>query len=157
MAPVLDLESEVDVAPRVLRAVRRAVETVLEIQDQSSVELAILLTDDEALRRLNRQFRQQDEATDVLSFPSGDALPGMIGEDRYLGDIAISVPYAQRQAEKRGHELSAELQLLAIHGVLHLLGYDHADASQRRNMWSVQLQALDHLGLGHIEPTEEVE
>lgn len=157
MALVLDLELEVNVAPDVQSAVRRAIETVLQLQAQSDVELAILLTDDEALRRLNRQFRQQDEATDVLSFPAGDALPGMLSEDRYLGDIAISVPYAQRQAEEKGHELSAELQLLAIHGVLHLLGYDHVDESQRHNMWIVQRRALDHLGLSYVEPAEDAE
>jgi probable rRNA maturation factor len=77
-----------------------------------------LLTNNDELRRLNHEFRGKDEPTDVLSFPS--ASPA--GE---LGDIAISVDRAQEQADSYGHALSAEVQILLLHGVLHLLGHDH--------------------------------
>lgn len=79
-----------------------------------SVEL--LLTDDEAIQALNRQYRQKDKPTDVLSFPMGDQL---------LGQIIISIPTAKRQAKQIGQSLEDELQFLFIHGVLHCLGYDH--------------------------------
>ena len=82
--------------------------------------LGIRLTSEREMRDLNRRFRRKDEPTDVLSFP-GEEFP----EGRHLGDIAISVPTARRQASAQGHELSRELQVLLLHGVLHCLGYDH--------------------------------
>jgi probable rRNA maturation factor len=95
-----------------------------------------LLTDDEALRRMNRRFRGLDEPTDVLSFPV--ATPG--GE---LGDIAISVERAREQAAEYGHDLMTEIRVLLLHGVLHLLGHDHAsDGGKMRRMearWRWQL------------------
>ncbi len=69
------------------------------------------------MRRLNREWRKKDKPTDVLSFPSG--------ERGFLGDLVIDVPYAARQARSRGHSLERELQILLVHGVLHLLGFDH--------------------------------
>ncbi len=82
--------------------------------------LGVRLTGEREMRDLNRRFRRKDEPTDVLSFP-GEESP----EGRHLGDIAISVPTARRQANAQGHELSRELQVLLLHGVLHCLGYDH--------------------------------
>lgn len=88
-------------------------------------EVCVLLTSDEEVRRLNRQFRRVDEPTDVLTFPSGD--PGS-------GDIAIAVPYAQKQADARGVDLGQEIAYLAIHGALHLAGYDDEEEDDRRTM-----------------------
>ncbi len=82
--------------------------------------LAVRLLGDRALRRLNREFRRRDAVTDVLSFP-GTAGPG----GPHLGDIAISVPAARRQAEAAGHSVERELKILLLHGTLHCLGYDH--------------------------------
>ena len=81
-------------------------------------ELCILLCDDAKIKALNTQFRQKDKITDVLSFPQKEA-------DGYLGDIAISWPQAQRQAVEIGQSLEEEVRFLILHGVLHLLGYDH--------------------------------
>ena len=72
----------------------------------------------------------------------------------YLGDIIISVPTATRQAQKGGHSLEAELQLLMIHGVLHLLGYDHDTLEGKKRMWSKQKEILGNLGFENIVPTE---
>jgi probable rRNA maturation factor len=77
-----------------------------------------LITSDSELRRLNRDFRQQDYATDVLSFPSRQTLG-------FLGDVAISFQHAQRQAADYGHSVGQEIEILMLHGVLHLLGMDH--------------------------------
>jgi probable rRNA maturation factor len=85
--------------------------------------LTILLAGDKTMRGLNRTFRGKDQTTDVLSFPSGE--DRLVDGTLPLGEIAISVPQAARQAEARGHSLPRELRVLVIHGYLHLLGYDH--------------------------------
>ncbi|MBK8597145.1 MAG: rRNA maturation RNase YbeY [Holophagales bacterium] len=79
--------------------------------------VSVLLCGDARMRRLNREFRKIDRPTDVLSFPAGDPA--------FLGDVAVDVPYAARQAARRGHSLDREVKLLLAHGVLHLLGHDH--------------------------------
>ena len=89
--------------------------------------ISVLLTGDEQIRRLNREFRHKDKATDVLSFPAAE----VGGRARLAGDLAISVETAAREAETRGHALTLELETLLLHGVLHLAGYDHeADSGE---------------------------
>ena len=85
-------------------------------------EVHLVLTEDRTIRELNHRFRGIDRATDVLSFPDGDTLPS--GRP-FLGEIVISVDRARRQAEELGHDEVCELCELALHGTLHLLGYDH--------------------------------
>jgi probable rRNA maturation factor len=83
--------------------------------------VSVLLTGDEAIRKLNRNFRHKDKATDVLSFPAAE----MNGRSLLAGDLAISVETAAREAEARGHSLALELKILLLHGLLHLAGFDH--------------------------------
>lgn len=128
---------------------------LLQEQVQPPAMLTLLLTGDRRIQQLNRDFRHMDEPTDVLSFPAGDSLPEGAEPMPYLGDIAVSVPYAARQATAGGHSLAAELQLLAIHGVLHLLGHDHAEPEEKERMWAAQSAVLNQLGLAHIVPTEK--
>ena len=94
--------------------------------DRRAATLRIL--SDRKMRELNRRFREKDRPTDVLAFPAeepdGDSVDGG-GEPPYLGDLAVSAETAARQAAERGHPLETELRLLALHGVLHLLGWDH--------------------------------
>lgn len=104
--------------------------------------LTIRVTDDAALRQLNRDFLGHDYVTDVLSFPSDEVEAGV----RYFGDLAIALPRAAAQAEAGGHPLAAELQLLVVHGVLHLLGHDHATRAQKARMWAAQAAILTELG-----------
>jgi len=85
-------------------------------------EVSLAFVGEQAIRTLNRKFMKKDRPTDVLSFPLGDTGPD---GTFYLGDIVISVPVAARQAREKGHSLDREMRLLAIHGFLHLLGYDH--------------------------------
>jgi probable rRNA maturation factor len=91
-----------------------------------------VLVSDEKMQALNRNFRGFDRTTDVLSFPAGDSTPP--GEEPYLGDVVISVETARRQALRRGSTLPRELRVLALHGYLHLRGYDHDtdDGEMRR-------------------------
>ncbi len=108
-------------APGVSRTeLRRWVRTVLRHLDQTQAELSLALVIDSEIHSLNRQYRGIDKPTDVLSFPLADAL-----QPSLLGDVVISVETAARQAQRRGHSLREELQTLLIHGILHLLGYDH--------------------------------
>ena len=104
------------------------------------MELTIVITGDDQLRRLNHAFRQIDAPTDVLSFgndqPPGDLEPP--GGLCYLGDIVISYTRAKAQAKAGGHPIEAELQLLVVHGVLHLLGHDHYTRAEKAIMWQAQ-------------------
>lgn len=87
-------------------------------------DVSIALVNDAAIRRLNREHRGKDVATDVLSFPAQPQAAGP-GPDLFLGDLAIATGVARRQAREHGHALGIELRVLALHGLLHLLGYDH--------------------------------
>jgi probable rRNA maturation factor len=106
-------------------------------------ELTIALTTDQALRALNRQFLGEDHVTDVLSFPASGHDPD--SGARYFGDIAIAYPRARAQAARGRHPVWAELQLLIVHGVLHLLGHDHAAAEDHDRMWQAQAEILRKL------------
>ena len=116
-------------------------------------ELSIVLTDDARLQELNREYLGIDAPTDVLSFPASETDP-QTGA-RYIGDILISVPRAQSQADVAGHMLESEVQLLVVHGILHLLGHDHAEPAEKARMWKAQAEILDALGLGKIQIREE--
>jgi probable rRNA maturation factor len=90
-------------------------------------ELTLAFVNNSAIRDLNRRFLDEDSPTDVLSFPIGEKLAD---GNYYLGDIIISVPYANKQRMKRKHDLERELEILAIHGFLHLLGYEHFEGME---------------------------
>jgi len=131
---------------------KAALATLNQLKIQKPVSVNILLAGDDKLRELNRRFLGNDYATDVLSFPIDEALPGM--ED-HIGDIAISLDCCRRQALEAGHSEEAELQLLVVHGVLHLLGYDHQLQDELREMWSIQAAVLDGLNSEIRYPTPE--
>ncbi|MGH2626569.1 MAG: rRNA maturation RNase YbeY [Anaerolineales bacterium] len=130
---------------RYRRAVASAGRAALAAARARRAELTLVLTGDRELRRLNRRFASVDRSTDVLSFGSGE--PASRQNSRYLGDVVISVPRARRQAQSSGHPLDTELALLVVHGVLHLLGYDHARPLDRRRMSRLHARALGRLGL----------
>ena len=109
-----------------------------------TADLTIVIGDDTQLHALNRQFLGVDAPTDVLSFPVDDTDPD--SGERYLGDILISYPRAAAQAASAGHVVQEELQLLVVHGVLHLLGLDHAAPEEKTRMWEIQAQVLKSLG-----------
>jgi probable rRNA maturation factor len=124
----------------------RAAESALQISNViDSPSLSIRITDDTEMQDLNLRFRGIDKTTDVLSFGEDFTDPDL--KSRYLGDIVISYPQAENQANTRNHAATDELQLLVIHGVLHLLGYDHGTEDEKNDMWSLQGKILDQLGL----------
>jgi len=152
----LTLQVEFPVEAGEEEAIRHAAAAALTHQDITQpTALTLLLTDDDTLHQLNRDYRQVDAPTDVLSFPLEGDSPGQTAS--YLGDIAISVPYAARQAHAEGHSLLAELQLLTVHGVLHLLGHDHLEPDEKAEMWLAQAEILQALGAEITGPPEESE
>jgi len=118
----------------------------------ANVEVTIVLSNDVQLRELNLQWMGINAPTDVLSFPADENDPET--GSRYLGDILISVETAARQAARAGHPVEAEVQLLTVHGILHLLGHNHAEEEEKARMWAAQAEILQALGLGHIQVRE---
>lgn len=136
------------------KLLERAAQAALDHQSAPAASnLTIVLTDDKRIRELNRDYLGNDAPTDVLSFPASETDPETGAP--YLGDILISLPYAAKSAANAGHSLEAEVQLLVVHGVLHLLGHDHAKAREKARMWKAQAEILESLGLGGIKIREE--
>src|SRR5215510_9411191 len=139
--------------------IERAVHLALKHQKESpEVNLSVVLTDSRRLRTLNWDYLGIDAPTDVLSFPASESDGSESDPEtgaRYIGDILISIPYAAKGAKKAGNSLEAELQLLIVHGVLHLLGHDHAKPREKAKMWKAQHEILTQLGLSDIEIRED--
>jgi len=125
--------------------IRAACEAALAAEGARG-DITVLVAGAEHIRQLNRDFRQVDRVTDVLTFPSreGEELPG--APDGYLGDIMICRSRALEQAEEYGHSLSRELAFLAVHGTLHILGYDHMNEAEERIMRARQRTILERIG-----------
>ena len=115
-------------------------------------QVTVLLTTDVGIRRLNRQFRGKNKATDVLSFPAA-----AMGPLQVAGDLAISIPMARRQAVERGHSLAVEIKVLILHGLLHLAGYDHETDEGQMARREQKLRAALRLPHGLIERASFVE
>lgn len=132
---------------------RQAAEATLQHEHvEESSELVVVVSGDKTLHQLNQRHRGIDGPTDVLAFPNRTKRPGFAfvdapGFPRYLGDVIISFPRAEAQATEAENELQAELQLLVVHGVLHLLGYDDETEPERTRMWQVQQAVLDQIGV----------
>jgi probable rRNA maturation factor len=123
----------------------------LELSPIGAYELSLQFTTDEVIHQLNRDYRQQDRPTDVLSFAVLDdapLLPAVLAEiPLNLGDLVVSVDTARQQAQDHGHSLREELVWLVAHGLLHLLGWDHPDEVQLKQMWEQQRSLLVEIGI----------
>lgn len=126
-----------------LEALARQYLDRLELKD---CELSLSLVGDRAIRRLNRTWRKKDKATDVLSFPAGDAPPGAPGP-RLLGDVVISLDTARRQAKEYERPVDVEMARYLAHGILHLLGHDHEKPTEARRMASLEERLLGGRGM----------
>ena len=132
--------------------IRRCCHAVLELEKFSgSAEISVRFVDNDMIRELNRQYREIDSVTDVLSFPLGENGQYDTNPDTgafMLGDIVISVPRAMEQAEEFGHSLEREIGFLTVHSMLHLLGYDHVQGGLPAvRMREKEEQVLTQLGL----------
>ena len=121
-----------------------AAEAAFQDQEAESATITVVLTDEAGICEYNLKYTGINEPTDVLSFEGGEIDPET-GE-KYLGDVIICPPIALTGASMGRHALLDEVSLLTIHGVLHLLGFDHDDEESRERMWAVQDRILDRLG-----------
>lgn len=145
-------QSEFRIPTGVRMLVRRCCTAVL-VQEEfdGAAEVSVTFVDDEEIHKLNRQFRNIDRATDVLSFPLGENGVYDINHDtgaKMLGDIVISIPHAIDQADRYGHSLQREIGFLTVHSMLHLLGYDHVNGGMESvRMREKEETVLTKLGL----------
>ncbi|MCY4018716.1 MAG: rRNA maturation RNase YbeY [Chloroflexi bacterium] len=127
---------------------RRAAETVLkQLRADSRSQVTLVITDDASLRDLNLAYRQVASETDVLSFPAGPTAVDKHNNGAYLGDVLIAYPYAKRAAERRNLNVENTICMLAVHGLLHLLGHDHDSVTAKQAMWKEQARALASIGI----------
>ena len=142
------------------KIVKRAALAALDFEKvEQNCDVCVMITDDENIRELNREHREIDRATDVLSFPMLELSPGQKIEASpleidpgtgavMLGDIAISLERMREQAEEYGHSEERELSFLTVHGILHLLGYDHEKSEEDEKLhFSRQEEILDEMGI----------
>ena len=144
---------DIGIEDAIIEEIKRAVDTIGGLYDIKDSEVSITLTNDETLHELNRDYRGIDRPTDVLSFAFHESdEPEIITDDideaiDTLGDIIISVERAKTQSEDYGHSLRREIVFLTVHGMLHLLGYDHMEESDRLEMEKEQEYIMSQLGI----------
>lgn len=149
---IIDKQKKVAVPTGTRMLIRRCCTAALcEENFDGSAEVSVTLVDDETIREINKKYRDVDSATDVLSFPMGENGVYDIDPDtgaKVVGDIVISVPHAVKQARDYGHSFRREIGFLTVHGMLHLLGYDHEDAGlEAMRMREKEETILEQLGL----------
>ena len=142
---MIEILTDLPETPEMLERVLTAAAEAALAYEGAAGDITISVVDDEEIHRMNREYRGVDRPTDVLSFlaAEGDAFPAI--PDAFLGDIAISLPRAEMQAEEYGHSLLRELTFLTVHGMLHLLGYDHMMDEDRARMFARQDEILEKM------------
>lgn len=150
----MEISVEVDknfagcVSGRWLKNVAARALVLMEVDD--AAEVSLVITGQKEIHRLNKTFLEEDRPTDVLSFPMLEKTPkgsfvtapdGKI----HLGEIVISFPQAVSQADQQGHPVKQEIAFLTVHGLLHLLGFDHASPAEKRTMWDKQKEVMASL------------
>lgn len=153
----IDEKFQAAIPPAALKSAINTAAQVVDDRIKPACSLTVTVTDNETVAQLNQQYRGIAAPTDVLSFehvPDPDFPTHDPDLADYLGDIIIAYPVAQAQAEAGGHAPQEEVTLLAVHGLLHLLGYDHDTPARRAEMWAAQQSIMARLGLAHVQPTE---
>ena len=154
---IINIESEVEIDESMLADIQRALELAGEVYGVENSEVSVTLTNDQKIHELNLRYRKIDRPTDVLSFAFRDSDEPEIFSDpesdqpEILGDIIISIDRAKIQAEEFGHSLRREIVFLTVHGILHLLGYDHMEESDRLEMEEEQRFMMQRLGISREE------
>jgi len=153
-----NLQDKIEVTDDMQDLIKKAVETSFSVEKFSiPSEISVMLVDNRYIREINKEHREIDKPTDVLSFPIVDMYDGVINSDEgdfdfdeevlVLGDIIVSLEMAKLQAEEYGHSFERELAFLITHGVFHLLGYDHDSTEREEKMLSKQYAVLEALNL----------
>ncbi|MDM5359766.1 rRNA maturation RNase YbeY [Peribacillus sp. RS7] len=154
MILAIDLMDETN---EVTEEAQRLVESILQFAAKNEniekdTELSVTFVDNERIREINKEYRHKDSATDVISFAleeMGEDEVEIVGAEmpRMLGDIIISIERTKEQAEEYGHSFDRELGFLALHGFLHLLGFDHMNEDDEKVMFTKQKEILEEYGL----------
>lgn len=139
------LTNEIILSDGELQVIETAAESALSAE-KACGSLSVLVDTPQHIRDLNRDFRHVDRVTDVLTFPAWEGEDPLSG-DGYLGDIMICYERAKEQSFEYGHSITRELAFLTVHGVLHLLGYDHMTLEEEKTMRSRQTEILNGMGL----------
>ena len=134
-----------DIQPEFEGILRKSAERTLAEERCEECEVSILLTNDIEIHNLNATYRDVDSPTDVLAFAMREGADGD-PDDEILGDVVISLDTAKRQAKEYKHSIEAELSLLVVHGILHLVGYDHAEKDEADIMQKKQKEITEALG-----------
>ena len=127
--------------------VRKVIDIAIKNQKLDNLEFNIIIVDNDYIHELNKNYRNIDRPTDVITFALEDYDDGINLEHRMLGDIYISIDKAISQAEEYGHDLRREICFLAVHGFLHLLGYDHMEKEEEEIMFSLQEEILNEANI----------
>lgn len=147
----VEVQNESGVAFDELRAQRLARFVLERVRVHPHAELCVTAVDEDTMAELNVRWMDKEGPTDVLAFPMDELRPGMVNEEPaegVLGDLVLCPSVAREQAMSAGHSTATELDLLTTHGILHLLGYDHGDVDEHREMFGLQSQLLVEW-LGH--------
>lgn len=148
-------QDKVDIDQHISRIIEESiVNTIKSFLEEENFEISVLIVDNSFIKELNRNYRNVNKETDVLSFPIFEFKNGKLLEDIVimedeipLGDIVISIEKAAQQAKEFGHSLEREIAYLTVHSVLHLLGFDHIEEDDRKVMREYEEQILQSMGL----------
>ncbi len=143
----VELIKKVDEDIKELEEVRKFIDFTLRDQHLNNVVFNVIIVDNEEIHKINREYRGIDRPTDVISFALEDDDTFVAMDQRILGDIYISIDKAKEQAIEYGHSLLRELCFLTIHGILHLLGYDHMEEQEEKVMFALQERILNDYGI----------
>ena len=142
-----ELVKNVDEEIKELDEVKKFVLFALDYLKLNNVVFNIIIIDNEEIHKINKEYRGIDRPTDVISFALEDDDTFISLDKRMLGDIYISIDKAKEQANEYGHALLRELCFLSIHGILHLLGYDHMEPDEEKEMFELQERILSEYGI----------
>ena len=141
----IEVQNESGVEIDELRTQRLARFVMDRMRVHPLAELCVTAVDEDTIAELNQRWMEKDGPTDVLAFPMDELRPGLVNEEPeegVLGDLVLCPAVAERQGETAGHGTDAEVELLTVHGILHLLGYDHAAPEEHREMFGLQDELL---------------
>lgn len=144
---MFEIYNETNEEIKELEQIKKLMESAIKHEDLGNVEFNIIIVDNEYIHKLNKEHRGIDRETDVITFALEDYKDITYDDYRLLGDIYISIDKAKSQAEEYGHSFLRELSFLAVHGFLHLLGYDHMNEEDEKIMFTRQEKILDEAGI----------
>ena len=146
MSLIISLDEGIDIEKPLNNKLTKIVSTILEQEKMSDCVINLRLLNDKEMKKLNKQFRQKDKTTNVLSFPNDDI---SVKQTKNIGDIAISVEYVKAEAKKEGKTFDDHIIHMLAHGVYHILGYDHENNENAMIMENKEIQTLKKINISN--------